>query len=105
MTVWEWFQSEKGGLFLAGAAGAAVGAAADWKGWKRAIQHFIVGVPCAYFGSDVIYAIISRIISMDYTPQTAGTAGFIAGAFGIVLIQFLFALFRHRQPHDDEKTD
>ena len=102
MNLLDWFQSEKGGLLVAGAAGAAVGAAADWQGWKRGVQHFVVGVPSAYFGSDIIYAVLSGGMDWISVPidKQLTTSGFIAGAVGIVFIQFIIAFFRKGKTHD-----
>lgn len=81
---------------VAGAAGAAAAATADWKGWKALIRHMVVGVPCAIYLSDPIFALVSPAFGVfKIAPEGAeSAANFITGAVGIFIFEFMNAYIR-----------
>lgn len=95
MTLFDWFQSEKGSLLVAGLAGSAVSAAMEWTGFLPAVRKIIVGTLAALYLSPLAVPFLSWVLSgLSVPPDNAsGVGGFLMGVVGIVVIEIILKAF------------
>lgn len=104
MTFFEWFDTSKGQLILAGAAGSAVSTLMEYEGVKPTIRKSIVGVLCAAYlgpiGTPFLHTIFGVI---NVPPEHAfSAAGFIMGIGGVVIIEIVLKTLRLKRDRVSE---
>jgi hypothetical protein len=99
MTFWEWLQSDKGGVLIAGVVGAAVSAAMDWNGPVKALRALFVGAACAYYLHPLAIPLVEWVLSgFRANPENAiGASGFVMGMAGIVIVEIIREAFKLRR--------
>jgi len=104
MTFWEWLQSDKGVVMIAGLVGAGVSAAMDWDGPIKAARALFVGGACAYYMHPLAIPLVEWVLSgFRANPENAiGASGFIMGAVGIIIVEIIREAFKLRR--DSLKT-
>lgn len=101
MTFWEWLQSGKAELILAGLAGSAVSAAMEWTGVLPAVRKILVGTLCAMYLSPLAVPLLGWVLGGLQVPteNSAGVSGFLMGIVGIVVIEIILKAFKLKRDH------
>lgn len=96
--MWDWLQSGKGELLIAGIAGAAVSAVMDWNGVIGAARRFFVGAVTAYFMGPAGIPVFEWVFGKVSIPveQSVSVGGFVMGVGGIVIIEIFMKTLRLR---------
>lgn len=99
MTVWDWLQSDKGGVLVAGVVGSAVSAAMDWNGPVKALRALFVGGACSYYLHPLAIPMVSWVLGGLNVPaeNATGTSGFLMGIVGIVIVEIIIKAFKLRR--------
>ena len=104
MTPFEFLQQERPLAIIAGIAGAAAMAATDWRSPWRFAQHLFVGTACSAAATPLFAPAISKLLGMiAVDPASHGyAAAFIVGAFGVYLLEYALAFWRHKIGRGDK---
>jgi len=96
MSIFDWFQTDKGSLLVAGLAGSAVSAAMEWTGFLPAIRKIVVGTLSALYLSPLAVPFLTWILGgLSVPPENAsGVGGFLMGVVGIVVIEIILKAFK-----------
>lgn len=107
MTVWEWLQSSKGELAIAGVAGAAVSAITEWEGIWPAARRLVVGAVTAYFLGPAGIPLFGWVFFEVKIPSEHATSvgGFLTGVGGVIIIEIILKALRLKKTTIEVKGD
>lgn len=96
MTFWEWLETTRGEIAVAGVAGAAVSAVMEWEGFIPSARRFFVGSVCAFFLGPAGVPMISWLFPKINIPpeHAASVGGFFMGVGGIVVIEVFLSVLK-----------
>ena len=98
MSIHDWFSGPDGKVVVAGAIGSVVGALTQEGQWLKKCRIFAVGSLSAYFLSPLVVPSLQwglGLLGVDST-KVAGLSGFLAGAFGLMFMEFLIQAFHKK---------
>lgn len=111
MTFWEWLDTTRGEVAVAGVAGAAVSAIMEWEGMLPSARRFFVGFVTAFFIGPVGIPLLAWLFPKISVPveHAASVGGFVVGVSGIILIEIFLSVLKLKKQtlvlKDDHKTN
>ncbi len=111
MTFWEWLDTARGEVAVAGIAGAAVSAVMEWEGLIPSTRRFFVGFVTAFFLGPVGIPLLAWLFPKINVPveHAASVGGFVIGVSGIILIEIFLSVLKLKKLtlvlKDDTKTN
>ncbi|WP_156379242.1 hypothetical protein [Rhizobium sp. Root149] len=98
MNIFEFLNSEKASLAIAGIAGAAVSAVMEWEGVMPALRRIFVGAVTAWFLGPIgipLFMWASKVTSLP-TEHTLSVGGFLVGIGGMFIVEFIMRVWKIR---------
>lgn len=107
MTFWEWLDSARGEMAVAGIAGSAVSTIMQWEGWIPGARRFFVGSVSAFFLGPVGVPLVSWLFPKINVPveHAISVGGFVMGICGIVFVEVLLAMLRLKKTTLEVRSD
>jgi len=107
MTFWEWLDTARGEMAIAGIAGSAVAVIMEWEGWISSSRRFFVGAVSAFFLGPVGVPLVSWLFPKINVPvdHAVSVGGFVMGICGIVIIETLLTVLRIKKATMEVRSD
>jgi hypothetical protein len=97
MSLWEYLQTEKGSLALAGIAGAAVSAVMEWEGIAKASRRVFVGFMAALYIGPLGMPLFAWAAGITNLPEEhmLPAGGFLVGVGGMFIVEFIIKVWKN----------
>lgn len=107
MSLFNFFDTVKGELALAGLAGSAVSVIMEWEGFIPGIRRLFVGTVTAFFLGPVGIPMFSWAFGQISIPQehSASVGGFLMGITGVVLVEIILRMIKLRKQRLDDTDE
>lgn len=107
MTMWEWLDSARGEMAVAGIAGSAVSTIMQWEGWVSGLRRFFVGSVTAFFLGPVGVPLVSWLFPKINVPieHSISVGGFVMGICGIVFVEVMLTVLRLKKTTMEVRSD
>jgi hypothetical protein len=97
MSIWEYLNSEKGSLAIAGIAGAAVSAVVEWEGVAKSARRVFVGFMAALYIGPLGMPLFSYAANITSLPEEhmLPAGGFLVGVGGMFIVEFIIKVWKN----------